>query len=142
MDRIAARSSPNITTGERPLKIGIFWSDGSVKPHPPVHRGLQMVVDAVHRAGHTIVDWSPPKQSTAIQVHVSFLSADGAHDVHSHLQRSGEPLIPELAKRFRLRDPMPLLEYQDVTLEGLKYELEYNDYWNSTAGDDGEIVES
>ena len=100
-----------------------------------------MVVDAVHRAGHTIVDWLPPKQSTAKQIHVSFLFADGAHDVHSHLQRSREPLIPELRKSFRLRDPIPLLEYQDLTLEGLKYELEYNDYWNSTASDDGQILE-
>ena len=133
--RLASRS----TTDYRPLKCGILWNDGVVEPHPPVRRGLSTVVDAVRNAGHTVVDWSPPKQTTAKRVHVSFLLADGAHDVHTQLRRSGEPLIPELKKSFQLRDPMPLLEYQDLTLQGLDYEREYCDYWNSTSRDGGKI---
>ena len=122
-----------------PLKLGILWSDGVVEPQPPVRRGLHMVVDAIRHAGHTVVDWSPPKQSTAKRVHLSFLFADGAHDVHANLDRSGEPLIPELKKSFRLRDPIPLLEYQNLTLQGLEYEREYSDYWNSTSSSDGMV---
>ena len=68
---------------------------------------------------------------------VSFLEADGAHDVHQQLDLSGEPLIPELRDSFELRPPMGLLEYQDLTLQGLDYERQYSDYWNSTAGLDG-----
>ncbi len=68
---------------------------------------------------------------------MSFLFADGAHDIHKHLDLSGEPLIPDLAETFTLRDPYPLLKYQDLTMEGLEYEHKYSDYWNSTAGDDG-----
>lgn len=98
-----------------------------------------MVADAVRKAGHIVVDWLPPKHITGSLVHGSFLDADGAHDVQSHLGLSGEPLIPELQERFRLRDPMPLLEYQDFTLQGLKYETQYNDYWNSTADAEGRI---
>ena len=123
----------------QPLKLGILWNDGSVEPHPLVRRGLKMVVDAVRHAGHTVVDWLPPKQSTAKRIHVSFLYADGASDVHSHLQRSGEPLLPALRESFRLRDPIPLLEYQGLTSQGLEYELAYNDYWNSTSNHDGKI---
>ncbi len=36
----------------QPLKLGILWSDGMVRPHPPIMRGLRMVVDAVAKAGH------------------------------------------------------------------------------------------
>ncbi|KAK3944398.1 Acetamidase [Diplogelasinospora grovesii] len=129
-------------TGGRPLKLGILWTDGVAEPHPPVRRGLQMVAEAVRRAGHKLVDWNPPSQRTAKRVHVSFLYADGAHDVHKHLDLSGEPLIPNLEKSFKLRDPIPLLEYQDLTLRGLDYEIKYAEYWNSTAEDDGDMVDA
>ena len=65
--------------------------------------------------------------------------ADGAHDIHQHLNLSGEPLIPDLKQTFELRQPIGLLEYQDLTLQGLAYEREYSDYWNSTADEDGEF---
>lgn len=64
---------------------------------------------------------------------------DGARGVHAHLRRSGEPLILELRESFRLRDPTSLLEYQDLTLQGLEYESAYCDYWNSTSGGDGKV---
>jgi len=70
---------------------------------------------------------------------VSFLKADGAHDISHQLALSGEPLIPDLRDSFQLRDPIGLLEYQDLTLQGLEYESVYSDYWNSTAADDGEL---
>ena len=68
---------------------------------------------------------------------MSFLKADGAHDIHAQLDLSGEPLIPDLAAAFRLKPPMGLLEYQDFTLQGLEYEIQYSDYWNATAEEDG-----
>ena len=137
LDFISARVGPGGKAKEQPLKLGILWRNGSVEPHPPVRRGLKMVAEAVRQAGHSVVDWVPPKQSTAKRVHVSFLFADGAHDVHSHLNRSGEPLLPELQESFQLREAIPLLEYQDLTLQGLAYENEYSDYWNSSGSPNG-----
>lgn len=65
--------------------------------------------------------------------------ADGAADVQKHLDRSGEPMIPELASRgLRPRPPMGLLDFQDMTLKGLDFEARYSDYWNSTGDEDGE----
>jgi len=127
---------------ERPLKLGIYWTDGVVQPQPPIRRGLQMVVDAVRKAGHKVVEWNPPCQSTAKRVHLAFLLADGAHDVHTQLSLSGEPLIPDLQRSFKLRDPINLLDYQRLTLEGRDYSADYSDYWNSTADDDGQIVDA
>lgn len=64
--------------------------------------------------------------------------ADGGNDIHKNLEISGEPLIPDLAKVFKLRDPDPLLKYHGLTIEGLEYEQLYSDYWNSSGDDDGE----
>lgn len=65
------------------------------------------------------------------------MGADGAHDVHQQLDLSGEPLIPPLRESFKLREPMPLLEYQDKTLQGKAYNEAYSDYWNASCNDDG-----
>jgi len=66
------------------------------------------------------------------------LLADGLHDIHQQLARSGEPLIPGIAQELKQRDPIPLLETHDLTLKLLAYECKYSDYWNSTADEDGE----
>jgi amidase len=68
------------------------------------------------------------------------LKADGGHDIHTQLNISGELLIPQLRRSFELRDPMSLLEYQALTVEGRDYEAAYSDYWNSTANDDGKVT--
>ena len=65
--------------------------------------------------------------------------ADGAHDITKQLSLSGEPLIPDLSSVFKATDPIPLLEYQNLTVEGRNYEAEYCDYWNSTRCDKGMI---
>ncbi|KAK4108887.1 amidase [Canariomyces notabilis] len=118
----------------KPLKLGILRNDGHVRPHPPVERGLGEVVKALIIAQHQIIHWKPPSHVTARDIHMSFLTADGGADIHSHLQRSGEPLIPDLQEFFQLKEPMPLLEYQDLTVKALEYEAAYSDYWNKTAG--------
>ncbi|GAO18539.1 uncharacterized protein UV8b_00847 [Ustilaginoidea virens] len=137
-----ASSNGNAKTSAAPLKLGVFWSDGVVQPHPPITRGLHMVVKAVEEAGHQVVNWEPPSQKTAKRIHLSFLKADGAHDIHNHLALSGEPLIPDLSESLRLRTPMDLLEYQDNTVQGVEYEAAYSDYWNEAVGEDGQLVDA
>lgn len=67
----------------------------------------------------------------------SFLRADGVQDIHKQLDLSGEPLVPQLRESLKLRDPIPLLAYQDFTIQGRDYEAAYSDYWNSTVNQDG-----
>ncbi|KAK1835960.1 Acetamidase [Podospora conica] len=126
----------------QPLKLGVLWTDKTVGPHPPIRRGLHQVVNALTAAGHKVIDWNPPLHATAKRIHVSFLQADGAHDIHRNLALSGEPLIPDLRSAFQLKPPLGLLEIQDLTLQGLDYEAAYSSYWNSTADDDGQIVDA
>lgn len=68
---------------------------------------------------------------------VAFLKADGGYDIHKQLDLSGEPLIPDLRAAFKLKDPLPLPVYQELTVEGRDYEALYSDYWNSTSDTDG-----
>jgi len=126
----------------RPIKFGIFWSDNIVTPHPPIKRGLQIVVEAVRRAGHKVVPWEPPEHSTAKRIHSTFLKADGRHDIHRQLNLSGEPLIPQTAAKFQLADPMRVDEYHQLTLEGIAFERAYSDYWNSTGSADEQPVDA
>ncbi|KAI1213560.1 amidase [Annulohypoxylon truncatum] len=129
--------------GHRSLKLGILWSDGVVHPHPPVTRGLHMVANAIKKAGHKVIDWEPPSHETATKIHLSIIRADGAKSVHEDLKLSGEPLIPALDTRgMKLRPPMDVLKFQDLAARGLEFEAQYADYWNSTAKDDGQIVDA
>ncbi|KAF4446798.1 putative general amidase [Fusarium austroafricanum] len=121
-----ADSKGNASSSEKPLKMGVLWSDGMVGLHPPVLRGLRVVADDLKQAGHK----------------GGFLGADGAHDIHQHLDRSGEPLIPDLKDGLKLKSPTQLLKYQYLTLQGLEYERQYSDYWNSTADSDGQVVDA
>lgn len=73
---------------------------------------------------------------------MAFLTADGCQDVFHQIELSGEPLLPELAHELKKGKPMELLEYQDLTLQGLDYECQYSDYWNASGGNDGQIVDA
>ena len=42
------------TPGPRNLCFAVMESDGVVTPHPPIARGIRMVVDAMKRAGHAV----------------------------------------------------------------------------------------
>lgn len=40
--------------GKKGLKFGVLWKDDTVALHPPVARGLRIVVDAIQKAGHKV----------------------------------------------------------------------------------------
>lgn len=65
------------------------------------------------------------------------MTADGGHDIHNQLRLSEEPLIPQQREVLQLTDPISLLEYHALTVEGRDYEAAYLDYWNATADEDG-----
>lgn len=57
---------------DAPLKIGIYWTDGVVTPHPPVKRGLRIVHGMLevlkHKVNYFIVGSLANQQ---LNVHVS-----------------------------------------------------------------------
>jgi amidase len=163
-------------TSERTLKLGVFWTNGIIEPHPPSvgpsgswlklsslldtkYVDSLLYADMIPVADRVSCGLKPPISSGGQEnlcefcsnqprfvslvlnsQQVSFLHADGANDIHEHLNLSGEPLIPPLERSFQLRDPIPLLKYQELILDGLNYEIQCSDYWNSTGDADGRYI--
>jgi amidase len=50
----------DVSVQGRKLSIGVIKWDTLVMPHPPVQRGVQMVVEALTAQGHDIFEWSVP----------------------------------------------------------------------------------
>ncbi|KAM7189482.1 Amidase signature domain containing protein [Rhypophila sp. PSN 637] len=131
-DVYSSFSSPT----SRALKIGVLISDGVVEPHPPVRRAVELLSNAIIRAGHKIVPWVPPNHGINVQqeIHNPILFSDGGADVKSHTTLSGEPIIAPLQETFRPREATGLLEFQRLTLKAVKFQDDYADYWNNSTG--------
>lgn len=39
---------------DRPLKFGVFWTDGVVRPQPPIRRALRLLHDLLKSKGHKV----------------------------------------------------------------------------------------
>ena len=50
-----ARASPDGSANEeKPLTIGLYWSNGVVTPQPPVSRDMKIVHDVLENLGHKV----------------------------------------------------------------------------------------
>jgi amidase len=75
------------------LCFAVLRNDRMVQPHPPIARGIEMVVDAVKNSGHTVrilflwitkvsninqvIEWEPPSHEEALDLHVRITSILG-----------------------------------------------------------------
>jgi amidase len=81
---------------KRPLKIGVLWNDGVVKPTPPVARALKQTVKRLMEAGHEIVPWKPTGHLEMLGILQQLFLADGGRSVRALLEPTGEPFRPEM----------------------------------------------
>lgn len=58
------------------MKIGVWWSDGMIRPSPACTRALKMVADAFAKQGHEVVDFEIPDPVEALKVGSQLLNAD------------------------------------------------------------------
>ena len=49
-----ARATADGSAGSLPFKIGMYWADGVVTPHPPVQRGLRIVHALLRAMNHKV----------------------------------------------------------------------------------------
>ena len=119
------------------LKVGVVWHDGVVKPHPPVIRALQEVVDKLKNVQSVeIVDWKPYKHDEAWTIISSLYFGDGGREEIEAVEASGEPWRP--LSEFILKDN-PLVKRLTVeeiwhwTMKREGYRREYAKVWNDTA---------
>ena len=105
--------------------------DGVVMPHPPILRGVQLVVDALRRNGHTVIEWQPYKHEYAANLIGSICAADGGEDIRNAVILSGEPFIQSIAEVFApgAKEKLDLNAMWNVQIEKYKYQQEYLAIW-------------
>ncbi len=63
---------PPATAGKPRLTVGVMWTDGVVRPHPPVRRALQTLVDRLSASPDiAVVEWTPFRHDHAWEILVS-----------------------------------------------------------------------
>ncbi|KAG6880002.1 hypothetical protein C0992_008209 [Termitomyces sp. T32_za158] len=132
--------------GGKQLCFAIMWNDGSIVPHPPIMRGLEMAKNALIKAGHKVIEWKPLDHKTTVDIGLSIFSAGAEEDFAAVSAESGEPLIKSMVPEKELEsDPTalltkaPLSAYQLWQLHKKKQELRqsYLEHWLATANETG-----
>ncbi|CAF0972977.1 unnamed protein product [Didymodactylos carnosus] len=109
-------------------------------PHPPVLRAIRLVVDALRKAGHTVVEWQPYKHGYAFDLIGSIYGADGGEDVRNALALSGEPPIPNIATLLGTEATrLELNAVWDIQNKKYNYQQEYLAIWREISHVDGWI---
>jgi amidase len=100
-------------------------------PHSPVLRGVELVIDAFRRAGHTVIEWEPYKHEYAFNLVRSIYRADGGEDIRNDVALSGESLIPNIAKAYGLgaNEKVDLNVMWNIQIKKYKYQQEYLSIW-------------
>lgn len=119
------------------IKVAVIWHDGVVKPHPPVIRALQEVVDKLKDMQSVeIVEWKPYKHDEAWSIISSLYFCDGGREENEAIEASGEPWRP--LSKFILKDNpwVKRLTVEEIwywTMRREAYRTEYAKIWNDTA---------
>jgi amidase len=123
-----------LMSSNRPT-FAVLRNDGTVLPHPPVQRALDMAVRALQIQGYQVIDWIPPSHASAVRTLFEILGADGAQGIRAAMQLSGEPPVAELSSwYFGSQDVrgLPTSDFWELCERRSKYQREYQEYWNST----------
>jgi amidase len=59
-------------SGGGQLAFGIMRDDGTVRPHPPVRRAVDIVMKTIEKLGHKVIDWEPPSHARGLEIAVGF----------------------------------------------------------------------
>ena len=77
------------------IKIGVMWSDGVVKPHPPILRALCETVDALRRdPGFEVIDWIPVGHDKCWALTCALYYEDGGKRLRETLACGQEEALP------------------------------------------------
>ncbi|KAF2036198.1 acetamidase [Setomelanomma holmii] len=108
------------------LTVGFFNFDGNVLPHPPVLRGVELVVDSLKKNGHKVLPWAPYKHDFAVDLINKIYVADGCADVYKDINASGEPAIPNI--KNLLNPDLPeanMVEAWNANLQKWNFQVDY-----------------
>lgn len=121
------------------LSFAVMKSDGVVNPQPPVERAISMVVEALSKSGHKIIEWKPPSHKRLLEITFKTWVYDGGKDVHGAFGLSGEPISPQILMSYgdKPKEEFTASQIAANNIAKRKFQKEYLDYWNSTAQESG-----
>ncbi len=116
------------------LSFGIMRGDETVNPNPPVLRALDMLVAALEKAGHKVIEWKPPSHKAILGLTFGAWTFDGGTDVQRAFDLSGEPSSPQvhLTVGSELSAESTASQIAATNVEIRRCKKAYLDYWNST----------
>ncbi|PVI03146.1 amidase [Periconia macrospinosa] len=118
---------------DRPLRVGVLWHDGVVRPHPPITRGLTLVTDQLKKHGIEVVDFPPHLHDEAWAIIASLYFPDGgAWDIEA-IESSGEPFRPLSSFILKENSLVKALSVGEISYwmeERELYRKEYALHWN------------
>lgn len=128
------------------LRIAVLWSDGIVKPHPPITRALTEVVTKLRNIPEIeVTTWQPYNHDEAWEIIATLYFADGGEEETEAIEASGEPWRP-LSKFIIQENPhvrhLSIEEAWYWTSRREQYRRAYAKLWNATAtsmGPNGEL---
>ncbi|KAK3711437.1 hypothetical protein LTR37_009616 [Vermiconidia calcicola] len=131
----AAVSDPIKRLSER-LSFAVMRNDGCCTPTPPVARAVDMVVKALQKNGHTIIDWKPtPNHARVTEICYKAWAFDGGADCKRDIDLSGEDMA---AQALVLDLPQAnAMDIMAVNIEQRDAQKDYMEYWNSTSEQTG-----
>lgn len=110
-------------------------------PHPPVLRGIQMIIAALRKAGHTVIEWQPYKHKYAADLSTMAISADGGLPIKRAIASSDEPVVSNLKQAFASNlSPIDLFAFLKVQSDKYIYQKEYLALWQQRSHIDGWIL--
>ncbi|KAL2812557.1 amidase signature domain-containing protein [Aspergillus cavernicola] len=110
--------------------------DKVVRCHPPIERGVDIVVDALRKADVTMIDWEPKLHAQAWSILRPLFRADGGKEVTSRIEATGEPWFPymhDYRDAARAGNDLPTSQTWKLQAQQTKLAQEYLDMWNATA---------
>lgn len=118
---------------DRPLRIGVLWHDGIVRPHPPITRALRLATDCLKKHKIEVVDFPPYLHDEAWAILSSLYYPDGGEADVEDIAKSGEPWLP--LSEFIIKDNPCVKKLSVGELaywyeEREAYRKEYALHWN------------
>ncbi|KAK5123284.1 hypothetical protein LTR85_002714 [Meristemomyces frigidus] len=120
--------------GRRKLCVGVLADDGVVKPHPPILRGINTLIEKMKsNPDIEVVEFPPYKHDEAWRIISPLYFADGAAEEKAAIEASGEPFRPLtnfIIKETKAKE-LTIPELWQLTKDREDYKAEYSQHWNS-----------
>ncbi|KAJ4317282.1 hypothetical protein N0V84_007418 [Fusarium piperis] len=133
----------NIELPEK-LKIGVMWSDGIVKPHPPILRALSKVVEALKSAEVDVVDWQPKEHDECWKLTSALYYEDGGRRLREMPSAGDEEALPLTQWLLEQEEEKArtVEEVWDLKAKRNAYRSMYNQHWLDTGKDDHHPIDA